>query len=230
MLGRDWGKANVVDAGGGDATHSTPPYVNPGSLGHPQAYQGGQADLLDVTNGPLGLLAVGYLARDFTADAWASADGLTWVRSTGFPSAESSMAAAVAEGGATTLAVGSSGIDAAAWTSPDGQTWTAIEDPSFHAAPQIRMSAVLPVGDGFVVGGHVGGLIGANRAAFWRVGADGAWQRVADGPVFDDSRVTDLAALAGRDPRRGRGGGRRQDRHGRRRVGLVRRPLLDADR
>ena len=57
------------------------------------------------------------------------------------------------------------------------------------------MSAVLPVGDGFVVGGHIGGLVGANRAAFWRVGADGAWQRVADGPVFDNSRVTDLAAL-----------------------------------
>ena len=67
-----------------------------------------QADLLDVTNGPLGLLAVGYLARDFTADAWASADGLTWVRSTGFPSADSSMAAAIAEGAGASLAVGSS--------------------------------------------------------------------------------------------------------------------------
>src|SRR6185436_17406455 len=44
----DWGKADVVDAPHGDATETTPPYINPGSLGHPQAYQGGQADLLDV--------------------------------------------------------------------------------------------------------------------------------------------------------------------------------------
>ena len=105
------------------------------------------------------------------------------------------MAAAVAEGPSMALAVGSSGVDAAAWTSPDGRTWTAIDDPSFHAVPRSGMSAVQPVADGFVVGGHVGGLIGANRAAFWHVGADGTWRRVADGPAFDDAQVTGLAAL-----------------------------------
>jgi hypothetical protein len=197
VLGRDWAKVDLVDAGDGDATQTTPPYENPGSLGHPQAYQGGQADLLDVVNGPLGLIAVGWLSRDFQADAWHSSDGTTWVRSDGFPAADSSMAMAVAEAdGGGALAVGSAGIAAAAWRSADGATWTAVDDPSFHDDAQLRLSAVVPWHDGYIVAGHLGGLIGPNRAAFWTVDASGTWSRVPDGPVMADARVTDLAVAA----------------------------------
>ena len=115
------------------------------------------------------------------------------MRSDGFPAADSSMATAVAEGPGGALAVGSAGIAAAVWQSADGATWTAVDDPTFHDPTQLRFSAVVPWRDGYVVAGHLGGLIGPNRAAFWTVDASSAWSRVPDGPAMADARVTDLA-------------------------------------
>src|SRR5829696_5266192 len=64
VRGRDWGAAAVVEQPPGNTEATLTPYQGPGSLGHPQHYQGGQADLLDVAASPDLLVAVGYLARD----------------------------------------------------------------------------------------------------------------------------------------------------------------------
>ena len=107
VLGLDWGKADVVDAPPGDPTHTTPPYINPGSLGHRQAYQGGQADLLDVALTSVGLVAVGFDDRAVTAGAWLSTDPRRWGRIAAFPASDGSQAVAVSDGPAAWLPSGS---------------------------------------------------------------------------------------------------------------------------
>jgi hypothetical protein len=196
-IGRDWAEAGVVDPGEGDPTATIPPYTNPGSLGHPGAYQGGQADLLDVSVGPLGLFAVGYLARDIRAEAWSSLDGLTWTRSGELPAGEGSLANGVAVAESMIAVGGSSGADAAVWTSTDGRAWKAIESADFHDQAQVRISTVVRWKNGFVAAGHVGSLVGSIRAVFW-VSDDGrTWRRVADSPAFADSLVADLTVSDG---------------------------------
>jgi hypothetical protein len=196
-IGRDWAEAGVVDPGEGDPMATTPPYANPGSLGHPGAYQGGQADLLDVASGRLGLFAVGYLAREIRAEAWSSADGLTWTRSGALGADASSLANGVAVADTLVAVVGSSGRDAAAWLSADGRAWRAVESADFRDPGEVRISTVVPWKDGFVAAGHVGSLVGPIRAAFW-VSDDGrTWRRVADSPGFADSRVADLTVADG---------------------------------
>jgi hypothetical protein len=196
-IGRDWAEAGVVDPGEGDPTRTIPPYSNPGSLGHPGAYQGGQADLLDVAGGPPGLFAVGYLARDIRAEAWSSVDGLTWTRSDAFPAGEGSLANGVAVAESVIAVGGSAGPDAAVWTTTGGRTWQAIESADLRDPAQARISTVVPWKHGFVAAGHVGSLVGSIRAAFW-VSDDGrTWRRVADSHAFADSRVADLTVLDG---------------------------------
>ena len=123
----DWGKADVVDAPPGDATATTPPYINPGSLGHPGAYQGGQAELLDVALTSVGLVAVGYDDRAVTASAWLSTDPRRWSRIAAFPAPDGSQAGAVTDGPGGVVAVGVSGDHAAAWWSagfrPSDAAW-----------------------------------------------------------------------------------------------------------
>lgn len=194
VYGLDWAKA-AVDAGAGNPNQTTPPYTNPGSLGHPAHYQGGQADLLDVAPAAGHLVAVGYLAKNITAEAWSSEDGATWTRVVDFPAGSGSLAVAVAGTGSSALAVGRAGTSAAAWRSSNGVSWqpvdagTAFDDPA-----EIQMTAVAAVGRGFVAGGWAGALRGPIRAAFW-ISADGvAWQRIANGGGFADARVTAIAA------------------------------------
>jgi hypothetical protein len=196
-LGRDWVEAGVVDPGEGDPTRTTPPYTNPGSLGHPGAYQGGQADLLDVASGPVGLFAVGYLARDIRAEAWSSADGFTWTRSGALAATAGSLANGVAIGESMIAVVGASGADAAVWTSPDGRAWQAVESADLRDPAQLSISTVVPWKDGFVAAGHVGSLVGPIRAAFWVSGDGRTWRRIADSPEFADSRVADLTVRDG---------------------------------
>jgi hypothetical protein len=194
VVGRDWAKAASVEPPPGDPTATTPPYVNPGSLGHPQHYQGGQADLLDVATAGAPLVAVGYTARDFRAAAWFSDDGLAWTLIRGFPADESSVATAVASGPAGVVAVGGTGPDAAVWTSLDGRTWRRLSVAAFHDETQIRMTSVVAWGHGFVAGGYVGSLVGPIRAAFWTSPDGGAWTRAPDDATFADARVSGITA------------------------------------
>jgi hypothetical protein len=198
VLGLDWGKADVVDAPPGDATATTPPYENPGSLGHPQHYQGGQADLLDVTSTSQGLVAVGYLDRDISADAWLSADGRTWARIVDFPAAEGSQAVAVTDGPHGIVAAGHEGTGAAAWRSTDGRSWVrATDGPALHADTQIRMTAVASTADGYAAVGYLGSLAGPIEARFWW-SADGLdWTLVGQGADVGGSRPDAVVAAPG---------------------------------
>jgi hypothetical protein len=197
-LGLDWGKADVVDAPPGDANGSTTPYENSGSLGHPQHYQGGQADLLDVATTSHGLVAVGFLDRDVTADAWLSANGRTWARIVDFPAAEGSQAVAVTDGAHGIVAVGHEGTHAAAWRSTDGRTWERSADgPALHAEGQVQMTAVASSAGGYVAGGYLGSLVGPIEARFWQ-SADGRdWTLADEGADLAASRVTAVTARPG---------------------------------
>lgn len=189
----DWGKAELVEQPGNGA-ETTPPYVNPGSLGHPQHYQGGQADLLALAPAAHELVAVGYLSQNVTADAWHSTDGLRWTRVADFPAPDASLAIAVAAGPHLIAAVGSSGRRAAAWQSSDGASWRAVDGgAAFDAVPEAHMTAVVPWRDGFVAAGYVGSLAGPISAAFWRSPDGGAWERIPATPAFDGARVDGLA-------------------------------------
>jgi hypothetical protein len=193
VKGRDWGAASVVEPPAGNPNATTTPYVNPGSLGHPQHYQGGQADLLDVASDGGLMVAVGYLARDFSAAMWWSHDGNTWTLARDIPSGEGSVASGVAIGSSGVVAVGGDGPDAAVWRSTDGRTWRRITSGSFHDSTQIRMTAVVARAGGFVAGGYVGTLAGPIRAAFWTSANGETWDRVADDESFEGTRVTGLA-------------------------------------
>lgn len=198
VLGLDWGKADVVEAPPGDATATTPPYDDSGSLGHPQAYQGGQADLFDVTSTSVGLVAVGYLARDITASAWLSTDARTWRRIVDFPAAEGSQAVAVIDGPAGIVAVGGEGDHAITWRSTDGKRWERAPDAaSWHDTTQLRMTAVASSPDGYVAAGYLGGLAGPIEARFWWSEDGLTWFPAGDGTDVMASRVA--AVVAGSD-------------------------------
>ena len=196
VLGLDWGKADVVDAPPGNSTATTTPYENPGSLGHPQHYQGGQADLLDVASTAHGLVAVGFLDRDISADAWLSADGRTWARIADFPAGEGSQAVAVTDGPRGIVAVGHEGTHAAAWRSDDGQTWEpAADGPALHAATQIQMTGVTGTADGYAAVGYLGSLAGPIEARFWW-SADGRdWTLAGADAAVAESRGAAVAAV-----------------------------------
>jgi hypothetical protein len=193
IRGRDWGTAAVVEPPPGIPGATLTPYENSNSLGHPQHYQGGQANLLDVAGSDGLLVAVGYLARDFSAAMWWSPDGRAWTLAADIPADEFSRANGVAISRGIVVATGASGHDAAVWTSVDGRTWTALESDSFAADTDIRMTTVVASDDGFIAAGYVGTLAGPIRAAFWTSPDGTSWQRVPDGPAFEGARVTGLA-------------------------------------
>ena len=198
VLGLDWGKADVVDAPPGDATETTPPYINPGSLGHPQAYQGGQADLLDVALTSVGLVAVGYDDRAVTAGAWLSTDPRRWGRIAAFPATDGSQAVAVADGPAGVVAVGVSGDHAAAWSSTDGRSWSAAaDDPDLHAPTQLRMTGVASSPAGYVAVGYLGGLAGPIEARFWWSPDGRSWRLATLDGSPAGTRVAAVEAVPG---------------------------------
>src|SRR4051812_13161860 len=79
ILGRDWQQVDAVEAPAGSGP-PPPPYENPGSLGHPMHYQGGQADIVDVAAYGDGFVAGGFLetAAGPRAATWSSSDGRRW--------------------------------------------------------------------------------------------------------------------------------------------------------
>jgi hypothetical protein len=195
VLGLDWGKADVVEAPPGDALATTTPYKFPGSLGHPQHYQGGQADLLDVASTRHGLVAVGFLDKDISADAWLSADGRTWARILDFPAGEGSQAVAVTDGPHGIVAVGRAGTHAASWRSDDGQTWEpAADGPALHAATQIQMTAVTGTADGYAAVGYLGSLAGPIEARFWWSPDGRDWTLVGTDADVEASRAVAIVA------------------------------------
>ena len=188
----------MVEAPPGN-TATLEPYANPGSLGHPMHYQGGQADIVDLVAYGDGFVAGGFLetATGPKAAAWASPDGLRWSLIEGFPTTEGSLVRAVATGpGGVLVAVGADGRHPAAWHSTDGRTWRRSSSASL-GSEQAELATVVSTPSGFLAAGRAGGLGTETRASFWS-SADGLeWTRGPDGPDAAAARVESLAGSAG---------------------------------
>ena len=192
-LGLDWQKVESVEAPPGNGSTTPPPYENPNGLGHPMAYQGGQADIVDVVAYGPGFSAVGFLETSAgpKAAAWHSADGTHWSLVSDFPTADASVARAIATGRGGLVAVGAEGPRPAAWHSSDGVAWRRSPEPA--AAAGAEMSAVLATPSGYVAGGHSGA-----RAALWTSSDGIAWSPLPDGPALSAARVEGFAVFGDR--------------------------------
>jgi hypothetical protein len=110
--------------------------VSPGVFGGiPSPVTGTDANqaMLDVVDGPMGLVAVGWVdvrTGDLDPPIWVSTDGLAWSRVTGNPDAFSPGPSieTITTGGPGYVAAGSDAAGhATIWVSPDGVAWTRID-------------------------------------------------------------------------------------------------------
>lgn len=199
VLGRDWQKVAAVEAPASNG--ATPaPYENPGSLGHPMHYQGGQADIVDVVPYRAGFVAGGFLetATGPMAAAWSSPDGLRWALVGGFPTGDGTLVRAVAAGERGLVAVGADGPRAAAWHSADGRTWQRSSSAAMSVSGPAEVTTVLTTPTGFVAAGRAGGLGAETRATFWSSPDGIDWTQAPDGPDAAAARVEALAGGPGR--------------------------------
>jgi hypothetical protein len=198
VLGRDWGRAAWVEQPPGDPLATTPPYDDPGSLGHPGHYQGGMASVRDVAAGGPGFVGVGYIleATGPMATAWASPDGQSWTLRSDFPGGDGSVAWGVATTGATAVAVGVVNGAPAAWYSADGVRWTRAAAPR-DGPDRGELRAVVASKLGFLAAGSDEHGRLAPEAVFWTSTDGRTWERVADSAEFAAARVEGLAAQDG---------------------------------
>ncbi|HEY7525065.1 MAG TPA: hypothetical protein VH720_15565, partial [Candidatus Limnocylindrales bacterium] len=139
----------------------------PGTAGHPGHFPG-QSIVENVTGGPDGLTAVGYVAIDgeWHALAWVSTDGSTW-RLERIDDGAASFAVDVTATSAGRIAVvGRSGPDAAAWFRGDGGAWQAAPVTRLRGDERERMTAVLATPSGLIAGGSAGPELFERRARF----------------------------------------------------------------
>ncbi len=191
-------------------TGSIPPEAT-GRAGHPGHFIG-QAIISDVAAGTDGrMVAVGSVgvAGSWTAAAWTTTDGTTWVVSPidATPGSFAVGVAAIPGGfggggapGARFIAVGRLATNAVAWTSIDGSTWNPEVLPSAAGVPNPpgsdaeRATSVLVTEAGIVVGGSKGPELGSRVARIWRSTDAAAWTAAPDSGAFADAEVTALAA------------------------------------
>jgi hypothetical protein len=144
-----------------------------------------------VTNGPTGLVTVGWILQDFSGASWLSTDGSNWAFTGGF--ATETLLAAVASNDQRYVAVGRDGDGVTAWTSTDGSAWQKVASPAFAGSP-LRLTSITPWHGGFVAGGYKGNEFFSADAALW-VSPDGlTWQRANDSADFHGARVWGVAA------------------------------------
>ncbi len=130
--------------------------------------------IMDVANGPMGLVAVGWVDTkfgDLDPPIWVSPDGLTWSRLTGNADAFSpgSLINAITTGGPGFVAVGISDVGSAAiWVSGDGKSWTRVEQPLGDGYTDSQITDILATDSGLVAVGF----------------ADPEWQHFATGRVL----------------------------------------------
>jgi hypothetical protein len=180
----------------------------------------GSQDIVSVTTGGPGLVAVGsdgglgpwVSGSDTDAAVWISPDGFTWSRvahdEAVFGGEDGQVMSAVIVGGPGLVAVGWDGqgiladspeLDAAIWTSVDGYTWARVphEDAVFGGA---WIESVTVGGPGLVAVGGTGGYSVAGDAAVW-TSVDGiTWSRVPhDESVFggDDGQFISDVTVGG---------------------------------
>ena len=177
-VGHDWpADTDLVDA----AVWTSPDGVTWSRVPHDEAVFGGAGEqqMLSVTSGGPGLVAVGYDSFDFNsmdAAVWTSPDGVTWSRvphdAAVFGGAGEQQMLGVTAGGPGLVAVGFDGFPqgpwyAAVWTSQDGITWSQVLDSQApFVGAYTRMFSVTVAGSGLVaVGREAGGNL---AAAVWQ--------------------------------------------------------------
>ncbi|MGD2043357.1 MAG: hypothetical protein PVJ28_06865 [Acidimicrobiia bacterium] len=161
---------------------------------------GRDAAILDVADGPGGLVAVGVAGdRDLTAAVWTSSDGLAWTRVPHDPTvfgdgtvAETEMLS-VAVGGPGYVAVSGIGDQGhGVWTSADGTTWSKVAlDPDVFSSDE-EMTVIVNTPAGLVAAGYEG-----EDAAAWLSSDGDTWSRIEHEGVLGgpgQQRITDLAA------------------------------------
>lgn len=173
------------------------PAVGPGGgLGHPGHFPG-QGYLVDVTDGPAGLVAAGYAFPGWHATAWTSSDGNRWVRHV-VDERDDTFALAIAATASEYVAVGRAGGDPAAWTSPDGMTWRRAARDLPETGLETRLTTVAAGDGGIVAGGWAASPTAPTSSRLWW-SADGAAWAVAlmgsgDVATGEELRVTSIAA------------------------------------
>jgi hypothetical protein len=140
-----------------------------------------------VTNGPAGLVAVGYVIQDLPGAIWHSADGASWSYESDFP--KTSLFQSVAADSTRYVAFGRDGDGVTAWSSIDGTHWQPTTSTGAFAGGPFRPGSVTHWSGGFVAAGSAGTEFFSAKAAFW-ASADGlTWRRAPDSPELADARA-----------------------------------------
>lgn len=159
----------------------------------------GDQRLVDIVDGPEGLVAVGV--EGDTASAWTSADGgSTWSR-TGIGTGQASGLDVSASGAA--VAVGSmagNGLDAAVWRSDDGSTWAGIGGDELGGLLDQELAGVVAGEEVHVAVGRTN-RGGGDDAAAWASDDGLTWVRSPHAEhIFGGDqaqRMLDVASIGG---------------------------------
>jgi len=191
------GSVGPARSGGGDAAvWTSPDGISWSRVPHDEAVFGGGdfQEMVSVTVGGPGLVAVGMGRGFHDAAVWTSPDGISWSRVLDkediFSGGGEQWMRSVTAGGPGLVAVGvdilDNEFDAAVWTSPDGISWSRVphDEAVFGGEGDQAMSGVVAGGPGLVaVGSDLSG--GDDDAAVWTSPDGISWTRVPhDEAVF----------------------------------------------
>jgi hypothetical protein len=192
--GLTWAAADVERPPGMSGEEPSIPPVSEegGGLGHPGHFSG-QGYVVDVADGPAGLVAAGYAFPGWHATAWTSDDGQRWARHL-VDEDEDTFVQAIAVASTGYVAAGRAGQDAAAWTSSDGVTWQRAAGPPPEPGYETRMTSLAGGPDGIVAVGWARSPTAPTSPRFWRS---------IDGRAWELAQVDDASAVDVDDEARG---------------------------
>jgi hypothetical protein len=154
------------------------PAVGPGGgLGHPGHFPG-QGYLVDVIDGPAGLVAVGYAFPGWHATAWTTTDSQHWTRHL-VDETDDTFLLAVAATRDGYVAVGRAGNQAATWISSDGAAWERTGGAPAEPGLDSRMTAVGAGTGGLVAAGWAGSPTSPTKARLWWSADGRSWVAAA---------------------------------------------------
>ncbi len=178
----------------------TAPSLEPGYFCDP-CHALAEDQLFGVGESPAGFIAVGVQQPPAEAIAFESSDGRDWAPARGFEGATGTTAIAAARNGRLTVIVGSRQSGATAWASTGGSgQWTEAPPQADLLVPYAAgaMTAVAPLGDGFVAGGYRDDpLHDAASAAVWRSTDGLTWHADDADGVFQGGRIWGIATSPG---------------------------------
>jgi hypothetical protein len=186
-----WQRAPDIEQPAGFMTVHTDANGQPYTRGCAPCHPAIDTVMTGVTDGPAGLVAVGWVIQDFLGATWHSSDASAWTY--GGSLGPTTLLTAVAANDQRYVAVGRDGGGATAWTSTDGRHWTRDRSPAFSATP-LRLTAIAPWEGGFVAVGYQGSEFFSADAAFWTSPDGVSWTRVPDDADFHDARAWSVTA------------------------------------